>query len=223
MYIQNLVLEVTRKCNLRCDHCLRGDAQAIDLDLKVIDKLFKTVDSIDTITFSGGEPTLNISAIKYFVKQAIKRNISIGSFYIVTNGKEQSLPLIQTLIELYSICDDPDSCALSVSRDQYHEGCETPLYNALRFYNDEDRRSEISDQSLISEGRAMEYGLGYGRSVKHDGFDVDEDRVDSMVYISSNGNVTDGCDFSFERIDEESIGNILTENLTDIIKKGVLV
>jgi len=31
--VSNLMIEVTRRCNMCCDHCLRGDAQDLDLDI----------------------------------------------------------------------------------------------------------------------------------------------------------------------------------------------
>lgn len=35
----NIVIEVTRKCNLACDHCFRGCAQNMNIKLEYIDKL----------------------------------------------------------------------------------------------------------------------------------------------------------------------------------------
>ena len=34
--IDHLLVEITRKCQLRCAHCLRGDAQNINLSPKII-------------------------------------------------------------------------------------------------------------------------------------------------------------------------------------------
>lgn len=35
--IDNLVVEITRKCQLKCAHCLKGDAQNVDMSVDVID------------------------------------------------------------------------------------------------------------------------------------------------------------------------------------------
>lgn len=59
MKVCNLILEVTRRCNMNCAHCLRGDAQNMDADPALIPKIFDGIDDIDTITFTGGEPALN--------------------------------------------------------------------------------------------------------------------------------------------------------------------
>ena len=41
--IDHLLVEITRKCQLRCAHCLRGDAQNINMSHKIIDKLLESV------------------------------------------------------------------------------------------------------------------------------------------------------------------------------------
>lgn len=41
--IDHLLVEITRKCQLRCAHCLRGDAQNINMSPKIIDKLLESV------------------------------------------------------------------------------------------------------------------------------------------------------------------------------------
>jgi len=71
----NLVLEVTRKCNMNCAHCLRGNAEDKDISFDLIDILLDNIDSINMITFTGGEPSLNVKALKYFREQVIKREI----------------------------------------------------------------------------------------------------------------------------------------------------
>ena len=66
--ISNLVVEVTRRCNMSCDHCLRGCGQNMDLQDKHIETLTSQLENgyISNITFSGGEPSLNVKAIESF-------------------------------------------------------------------------------------------------------------------------------------------------------------
>ena len=52
-YIENLCVEVTRKCNMKCAHCLRGDAQNMDINTCYIDTLLENVSGIGSITFTG--------------------------------------------------------------------------------------------------------------------------------------------------------------------------
>lgn len=69
MDIQNLVLEITRRCNMHCAHCLRGEAEDKDMDFAVIDRILELADSVQSVTFTGGEPSLYIPAIRYFFEK----------------------------------------------------------------------------------------------------------------------------------------------------------
>ena len=88
--VDNVVIEITRRCNMCCAHCLRGDAEAVDIQEKYIDAFldsFANAGYISSLTFTGGEISLNIPAIRYTLNAVKERNISVGSFYMVTNGK----------------------------------------------------------------------------------------------------------------------------------------
>ena len=64
--LDSLIFEVTRKCNLRCGHCMRGLAQNIDMNYKVVETFFtkNNIKFIGNLSFSGGEPTLNSDLIE---------------------------------------------------------------------------------------------------------------------------------------------------------------
>ena len=91
IYAANSVfIEVTRRCNMCCAHCLRGDAESIDIQEKYIDAFLDSFEKgayISSLTFTGGEISLNIPAIRYTLKAVKERGIAVGSFYMVTNGK----------------------------------------------------------------------------------------------------------------------------------------
>lgn len=83
----NLILEITRRCNMNCAHCMRGEAQNIDIPFEVIDKALENVSHIGNLTLTGGEISLNPPAISYVAQQIIKRGINVDNIYMVTNGK----------------------------------------------------------------------------------------------------------------------------------------
>lgn len=39
--LYNLMLEVTRKCNLKCKHCMRGAAQHLNMSAEVLEVVFR--------------------------------------------------------------------------------------------------------------------------------------------------------------------------------------
>lgn len=87
--VNDIAIEVTRRCNMACKHCLHGEAENLDISHKTIDNILTPLigQSIGGITFTGGEPSLNVDAIQHTLDFCKKNNISVSSFYVVTNGK----------------------------------------------------------------------------------------------------------------------------------------
>lgn len=225
-YISTLILEVTRRCNMHCGHCLRGTAQNKNITNNVIDRVLDAAEShgLGTVTFTGGEPALNVPAIRYFADQLEARKINFSGFYVVTNGKVESLPLVHALIDLYALCDEPEVCGLEVSGDQFHEQVKpSRVYWALKFFNKDARKERLARENVIREGRGRYVGTGkrYGLAAEweFDRYSVDYATINSDVYVSCNGNVLSGCDFSFRRIDKEAVGNVLREPLSEILER----
>ena len=82
-----LIIEGTRKCNMKCAHCLRGNAQRVNMDNSVADIVTRQVDSIYNITFTGGEPSLNTEIIRNFQYGFMFNDCTINSFWITTNAR----------------------------------------------------------------------------------------------------------------------------------------
>ena len=229
--VSNLILEVTRRCNLKCAHCLRGAAQRIDMSNEIIDTVLKQVSYISSITFTGGDPSLNIPAIDHFTDVIRDRKIPVSNFYVVTNGKKNAKSLALSLIELYDACNDMDEMStLAMSRDAFHEEIPIPsIFGALKFFRDDAHvKRDHTYYNLINEGRAKSNQMGT-RNVEVEPFEctngyADDDLSIEQLYIAANGNVITGCDFSFKRVDAESFGNVLHTPLDKIIqaltKKG---
>ena len=56
--IYSLSIEITRQCNMCCIHCMRGDAENVNLDPNILNSFLKQVKDITTLTITGGEPSL---------------------------------------------------------------------------------------------------------------------------------------------------------------------
>ena len=65
--VQNLALELTRKCNLNCEHCARGCAENKEMADETIERVFEEIDGMVGLEFIGGE-----SQIERELKQRIK-------------------------------------------------------------------------------------------------------------------------------------------------------
>lgn len=92
LILYNVSFEVTRRCNMRCSHCMRGEAQNIDMTKDMIDAFFDTknkdyvLEKIHHILFTGGEPTKNADLIIYTINKIIDEDLPVCHIGMVTNG-----------------------------------------------------------------------------------------------------------------------------------------
>lgn len=94
--IMILSIWVTNNCNMQCDYCYEKNKGNSNMDISYIkaiinfiDKVYPQADSANLfIKFFGGEPLLNLSFIKEFIKtmHGIKGNYGIIRYSITTNG-----------------------------------------------------------------------------------------------------------------------------------------
>lgn len=220
IYVNYLAIEVTRRCNMKCNHCLRGDAQNLDISTAVLSGIAKHIHPASVI-FTGGEPSLNVPAIKRYFELAERYDTMPAAFYVATNGatsKEQMRDLALTLLEAYSKMEEPDMCEVDVSVDMFHEAFRdndnAKILRGLSFLGQGKKHSvEDDDLSwLLNTGRANKNGIGV-RAPEVLRTDMDELVTDysteynsiafDTLYIAANGNVVDGCDSSYEDIDDE--------------------
>lgn len=158
----DLILEITRRCNLRCAHCLRGEAQNVDIDPAAIDVLLDQTGKINNLLFSGGEPTLNISAIWHTLDGLERRRIPLHDVEVITNGVILSKELAAAM-RAFSVYVTPwkkarqDSVTLSISSDRYHRGADA--MKALRFY-----REELADVATVKLDKRGERPVKIGRA-----------------------------------------------------------
>lgn len=225
--VDNLIFEVTRKCNMKCEHCLRGNAQNKDITEEIINKVLDQVRYIGSITFTGGEPTLNVKSIKYIIDGIMKRNIGLDSFYIVLNGMIYSKELIDSLTDLHFYSESfmyggEDMSALCLSlNDGYHD-VHVPIenINMYKFYKlyREDKEGEIT--SIINEGNAYKNGIGTRSDVLNTMYytiDDNDMRIEDILYINVDGDIIPSCDSSYNMQDYISLGNIFDNDISEII------
>lgn len=211
----DIVIEVTRRCNMCCAHCMRGDAENIDIPLEYIDKFFEHVESVGCITFTGGEPTLNLDAIEHTLQVVKDRNIDVGCFYLVTNGKKVTDRFLHLMIDWtvyclscnrYEMSDGMGGIALS--QDMYH--AEIDPINILRlqtlaFFRPDDKRMDYSTRRPIKLGRAR--NLDSVEVARH-GLSVEEGMIEGDVALTVTGDILPECDYEFSETENLSIANV---------------
>jgi len=232
MHIDNLYFEVTRRCNMKCSHCLRGCAQKVDLTIDVVDRFLRLneVTSIGRIGFSGGEPSLNSRVIRETVALLERLRIGIGSFDITTNGKAKNLDFFLAVAELFAYANssyfEEESSELSISRSYWHaeQGQDESWIDTLKAFRFTRERSflDYDPRFIISDGRAKRNSLGsrktdqkatIGANRYRDGrMELD----DSMIYINALGQVCADCDYSYATQKRRALGDATKDRLIDI-------
>jgi|GEM_PF-159418 len=96
--IDELIIEITRRCNMACEHCLRSNAECTDIDEKYIDMALEHIEHIRTLTFTGGEISLHPMPILYTLKKCKEFNITVDSIYCATNAMLFNQDLMNYLI-----------------------------------------------------------------------------------------------------------------------------
>lgn len=197
--ISHLAIEVTRKCNINCAHCLRGNSQNINISLEYIDILLNQINSIGHFCPTGGEPSLNVNAIQYFIDGCKKRNININTFYIATNGVGLKSEFINVCKELYDLCQDKAHSGIQISNDFYH--VKERMYNDkllkdLPFYTKRHKDGDILEDKLHREGK-----LANNKKAKVMSGAIPVTSVEifnkNPIYLNVDGDIINGCDWSY--------------------------
>lgn len=122
---EDLILEITRRCNLKCAHCAKGDAQNLDMSKEIMDRILEQTEGIGTLRFTGGEPTLNMEGMRYFLEQVKQRNIGLNKISMVINGTNICEDFIELMKEMYGyIIFNKEygefTIEIMISKDRFH-------------------------------------------------------------------------------------------------------
>jgi MoaA/NifB/PqqE/SkfB family radical SAM enzyme len=113
-----IVVELTNRCNLRCQHCIEERHAATgDLPVNILEKVLREAKlcNVGQLSFTGGEPTLHreFSII-------VQRLCSAGyTFSLISNGS--TFPRVYPLLEEYRNWFKGVSFSLDGAREQTHD------------------------------------------------------------------------------------------------------
>lgn len=203
--VDNLAIELTRRCNMSCEHCLRGDAEALDMSSKYVRKILGQVDEIKQVTFTGGEPCLNLKIIPYFYERARVGRKTPDSFFVATNGTLNQERLAEVLLRAYMESEEKEYCGVAISVDDFHEQYPSDYVHGLAFYTDvKNRRGDYENEWVLNRGRAAANGIGKNKTEVVRQFSVlDDDEIlfVDQVYLSANGFVYPDCNLDYVTMD----------------------
>ncbi len=208
LYAKYLNIEVTRRCNMACAHCLRGDAQNLDIKLEYITQFLENFQSIHYLGITGGEPSLNPKAMAHILEVCKKNNIQVSRFDIVTNGTQTSMSdeFISVCQGMWDYQENKDSAEfdhmLELSDDEYHDKTLHPqVIEKLSKYPFFGMRGCSTFIYLFKEGRCKEGGKINYQPL----YLTASDYVYGDIYMNVKGQIVSDCNMSYETQEKKKL------------------
>ena len=243
-----LGVEITRRCNLKCLHCCRGDAQDMTITPEIVDAIFENVDECPKWEIMGGETLLAMEMLEYFIKTLTHSDIGAKSFSFTTNGSILNPDLIP-LLAYFSESEEDRTAGIRLSDDPFHDIEQTK--KAFEFYSRQASNYKRIDVKLIMggelkelqerdplmnyqvpiilSGRALDnievvtklskYGIRPAQFKNHR-IRIDDSTVRCYLQILANGNVGFCSEMQdYYTMDRLAFGNVLRGSMFDMITK----
>lgn len=184
-----LSVELTRKCQLKCKHCFRGKAQNLTLSKDTIDKFLSQTEIIGYLHFTGGEPTLALDEMSYFLDCLYKYRIPLFHLQVITNGYEKSeefVKIIKDYSNMIRLCyldaevDMKYYVTIGVSTDRYHVGYDPK--ETVEYYKEQ--LKGYAKVIPMTDGNTP-VKKGYGVSLPEAFEEIDKQTLDTRVEILS--------------------------------------
>ena len=242
---QVLHIEITRKCNLKCPHCMRGNAEDLTITPEIIDSFLSQVTEIGEIGISGGETMLELDTFEYLVKAIDKHNVKVRRISFVTNGTILNERAIQILSDFIA-ANSNRNAGFAISDDEFHSSREHAkeayeFYSALAnekieiVLNSERSKTNLKSDNvykLFYSGMASHYIMGnhtfkglpvVGRvaenSIRPHRIKIENNTIHCVLELSANGNLGFDASVSYGVADNLAFGNILQDSLHDILTR----
>lgn len=120
--IENLAIELTRKCNLQCGHCLRGSCENKEISDDTLNRIFEDISIVGLLNFIGGESSLAVDRINKLVETIKKHKTLIHNILVFTNAVDVSDDYIEALKKLRQVADDDYNDSVGFTRRYQKEG-----------------------------------------------------------------------------------------------------
>lgn len=216
--IHDLCIETTRRCNMACAHCMRGDAMNRDLDPALLDKLFSRLSGIGNVTPTGGEPSLNPAALLQIRDAILKYNIPVAGVYLVTNGKEITDEFLHNFLSLLLATEmDPEVSGLALSQDMFHDKISYANKAKLSMFScfrDDDKKTDWTRTPVLNIGRGAEIVIVSNRdpyrpqNTLNCWFNNDTIQLSEVLTLTVDGYLLPYGDYSYEEVENLAICNV---------------
>ena len=126
-----LSVEITRRCNKNCLHCVKGDAQNVTITEEIIDRVIADIPDVTRLALAGGEALLELDKIAYLLDRIANSPWNVKLIEITTNGTICD----KRIVDIFeAFCAKKTECvaAIRISNDSFHDA--TEYEQAYAFY-----------------------------------------------------------------------------------------
>ena len=245
---ENVELILSRRCNLACAHCLRGDSENILMPESVLQKFFYNVEEIGNLALGGGELSISPQQIKMLLEVLKENNVRVQAVNLTTNGTIYNQDFLQNLLEIkqyvvecrknkeaFFECED-EPVVVRISLDDFHLSeldkksikLEEVLDNAQKY-------SDILGENAVLATYGCDYDIlkeGRSKKVRTDVPKVKNIKSPKLIYVCGKESLLCGpiitigatgefvpVNISFKNEKTLSCGNILTDKLSEIMQR----
>lgn len=232
LYIQNLVLVITEKCNFNCRHCIRGNGYNINMSDSMFNQIFSEVKGINNLIISGGEPLLEKDRLLSLLNSLKENGVVLEQYGLTTNGTlyDEEIESIFDQYEAYvssvalndsSRINEKYHGYIDLSEDEFHH--EEIMKNEKLRQNYFDNISKLKqskyfygiktlNNGIIQNGNALKLGSEYrlvkSRQPKIFNYqDSEFNYIGPVISISPNGNII-SYNNSYEEMENVNYGNV---------------
>lgn len=226
-----LDMNITRRCNMKCDYCFKGDAENQTITKEIIDKTLDELQNFALISIRlfGGEPFLHPEMVVYALDQIIERNLTLGHVQINTNGTITNPEIRDALEKITRYIENNKSVLrkvfpmLDYSREPFvvvsvstirHENSNDEVEKCIAYYNKIDVpgfecRRDTSNEKMkpyyVLKGNALKnYRKILKNPVNINYLDIPSYEYDFITPFNYSG--YSQCDLPYDIILAETIG-----------------
>jgi len=234
-------IELSRRCNLDCAHCMRGNSENKSISIDLLNKFFDEVKSTNVLVISGGEPFMCYEEIKSLIGIIKIKKVLVPKVVIVTNGTIYDERIYKLLEENF------DEIEINISMDSYHMESISRRYDTQRESNDP-RLHPVNLEDIIINLKLHKKSIYFGSIYGEHKYLIDTGRAAELdkpkkpfdalgyfytdcikdfiiagpqIYLDALGYITDG-NSEYASREEISIGNIRENTVSELLLKNAI-
>lgn len=226
--LEYLAFEVTRLCNEWCKMCMRGDAEDVNMTEDIVNHVLldNYIQDIETIMFTGGEPTLNEKIVCYIIELIMKHKIPVRRLSMVTNAKKYPKDILEAFSDYQRYCQFNDlKCNITInfSQDVFHENYPEIIKEYQSKYPQ--FQYEFKGLDFIWKTGRAEYGDKFQYEILPMYVEIVMGYIWVMntLYVTAKGNYETLGDGMYKDMDLLHMGSVFDKNLLDLIDRHGLI